>query len=329
MRRRDLILALGGAAAWPLAARAQPEQKVRRIGVLSADAEHDPDSERRLTVLRQRLVELGWKVGRNLQIEHRFAAADPDRMRAYAAELVGLKPDLIFASGTPTTAALQRQTRTIPIVFVIVADPIGSGLVTSLAHPGGNITGFSNIEPSMGGKWVELLKEAAPRVHRVALLFNPATAPYAENYLRPFELAGRSLAVETKAARVHDGAEIAGVMESLARKPDGGLIVLNDSFNYFHREQIISLATRHRVPTVGFTRIIAVDGGLISYGLDYADIYQRAAGYVDRILRGERPGDLPTQAPAKFELVVNLNTAKALGLEIPSTLLARADEVIE
>jgi len=327
--RRELLVALGGAAtAWPITARAQQGERMRRVGVLLGWAEDDPQSKIGLGEFRQGLETLGWFEGRNVRIDYRFAPAGAE-VEGSARELIAVQPEVIFTSTTSATAALQGQTQTIPIVFVVVADPVGSKFVANLAHPGGNITGFTNIEPSMGGKWLELLKEIAPQVTRAALLFSPKTAPYAQDYLRQFELAGRSFSVDTIAAPVRDRTEIERAMEELAREPKGGLVALNDSFMYVNRQLIIGLAARYLVPTVAFNRVWTADGGLIAYGIDNSDQYRRAAAYIDRILRGEKPGNLPVQAPTKFELVINLQTARMLGLTVPDKLLAAADEVIE
>jgi putative tryptophan/tyrosine transport system substrate-binding protein len=327
MRRREFIAGIGSAAAWPLAAVAQ-SGSTRRIGVLMSSSESDLEYQNFIKIFVRQLQDLGWMDGRNLRIDYRWAAADPDRLETFAKELVELKPDLLVSQNTPTTAALLQQTRTIPIVFIIVSDPIGSGFVGSLPHPGGNATGFMNFESAMTGKWLQLLKEVAPRVGRVALMFNPATSPY-QYYWRPFESSASSSAVMPIEAAVHDDAEIEGAFVALAREPAGGLVLVPDTFLVVHRELIISLAARYRVPTLYFYRYFAAAGGLMSYGIDLGDLFRRAAPYADRILKGEKPAELPVQAPTKFELVINLKTAKTLGLTIPQTLLARADEVIE
>jgi ABC-type uncharacterized transport system substrate-binding protein len=329
VKRRTFITLLGSAAAGlPLAARAQQPGGMRRVGVLLGWAENDPQSTIGLAEFRQGLETLGWLEGRNIRIDYRFAPAGAE-VQASARELIALQPNVIFTSTTSATATLQGQTQTIPIVFVVVSDPVGSKFVANLSHPGGNITGFTNIEPSMSGKWLELLKEVAPQVTRAALLFNPKTAPYAQDYFRQFELAGRALSIETIATPVLDRTEIEHATEELAREPKGGLVALNDSFMYVNRQLIIGLAARYFVPAVGFNRVWAADGGLIAYGIDNNDQYRRAAGYVDRILKGEKPADLPIQAPTKFELIINQQTAKMLGLTVPPLLLATADEVIE
>jgi putative ABC transport system substrate-binding protein len=328
MRRREVITLLGAAAAWPLAARAQ-QNGVRRIGVLMGWAETDPEAKADLAAFVQGLAQLGWAEGRNLRIDYRWANGDVERMRTFAKELVDLRPDVILANTTPATAALQRETRAIPIVFVIVSDPVGAGLVASLARPGGNITGFINVEASLGGKWLELIKEIAPGVRRVAIMFNPDTAPGGGSYfLSPFEAAARSIAVEPITAPVRSDAEIESVITSLGRE-QGGLVLMTDGYMTVHRRVIIQLATRNNVPAIYAESFSAKDGGLVSYGANSLDAFRRAVSYVDRILRGAPPGDLPVQVPSLFELVINLKTAKALGLTVPPALLAIADEVIE
>ena len=331
MRRREFITLLGGAAAaWPLAARAQQPERMRRIGVLMAYAESDREGQACVAAFREGLQKLGWAEGRNIRIDTRWATpGDAEAMQRFAKELVALQPDLILSQSTPTTAALLQQTRTIPIVFANVSDPVGSGFVASFPRPGGNVTGFTNIEPTMAGKWLELLKEIAPRVDRVAFLFNPATAPYAEYYLNPFKAAAASFAVEAIAAPVRDTSELESVVAAQAREPNGGLIVMPDTFTSAHRVEITSLAARYRLPAVYPFRFFTELGGLLSYGNDLPDNFRRAATYVDRILKGAKPSELPVQAPVKFELVINLKTAKALGLDVPLQLQQRADEVIE
>jgi putative tryptophan/tyrosine transport system substrate-binding protein len=328
MRRRAFIAALGGAAVWPLVARAQQSRK-SRIGILVVGDEGDSAIQKRVAAFENGLHNLGWIDGRNVRFDRRFTAADPERTRILAAELVATAPDVILASTTIATAALLQQTRTIPIVFVVVSDPVGSGFVASLAQPGGNVTGFINVEAKLVEKTVELLKEIAPATKRAAILFNPLTAPQANYYLRPFEAATHSLGIEPITAPVQDDADIERVIADLAREPVGGLVLMTDIFVWVHRETINRLAARYRVPTTNTERSITVDGGLATYGVDSTDLYRRAASYVDRILKGSKPSELPVQAPTKFELLINLKTAKALGLEVPPTLLARADEVIE
>ncbi len=302
---------------------------MRRIGVLMYD-ETDPQEQAYLAGFTQELLALGWTDGRNLRMDVRWASGDVDRMRTLAKELVDLQPDVILARGTPATAALQRETRTIPIVFVLVSDPVGSGFVASLPRPGGNITGFSDLEPSMAGKWLELLTQIAPGVKRAALMFNPNTAPYVEShFLVPFEATARSLKVEPMAARVHSDAEIETVIGSLGREPGGGLVGAPDAFVAGHRELIISLAARNNVPAVYRDSVFVKGGGLLSYGPDIGNDFRRVAPYIDRILRGAKPTDLPVQLPVKFEMALNAKTAKALGLTVPPTLLALADDVVE
>jgi ABC-type uncharacterized transport system substrate-binding protein len=329
MKRRSFITLLGGATAWPLAARAQQAERMRLIGVLMAYAESDPEGQAWVAAFRERLQKLGWAAGRNIQIATRWATPDVGAMQRFAKELVALQPDLILSQSTPTTAALLQHTRTIPIIFANIADPVGSGFVASFPRPGGNATGFVLFEPTMAGKWLELLKEVAPRVNRVAFLFNPATATYFEYYTNPFKAAAASFGVEAIAAPVHDRSELESAFAAQAREPNGSLIVLPDSFLNAHSVEITTLAARYRLPAVYPYRLYIKVGGLLSYGNDVFDNYRRAAGYVDRILKGEKPGELPVQAPVKFELVLNLKTAKDLGLTLPPMLLARADEVIE
>jgi putative ABC transport system substrate-binding protein len=329
MRRRDFITLIGGATAWPLAARAQQLDVVRRIGVLTGFAESDREGQAFVAAFREGLQKLGWVEGRNIRIDYRWAALDMELMQRFAKELVALQPDLILTQSTPAAAAMLQQTHTIPIVFAIVADPIGSGFVASFPQPGGNITGFVTMEPTMAGKWLELLKEIAPRVARVAMLFNPATAPYAEYWLNPFKAAAASFAVQAIVAPVHDKSELESLVVAQAREPNGGLIVMPDTFTTGHRSEITSLAARYRLPAVYPYRVFAEFGGLLSYGDDLTDNFRRAASYADRILKGAKPSELPVQAPVKFELVINLKTAKALGLDVPAQLQQRADEVIE
>jgi putative tryptophan/tyrosine transport system substrate-binding protein len=326
MKRREFITLIGAATAWPLAASAQ-QGAIRRIGVLMGFAESDHGAQSGVAGFREELRKLGWMEGRNIEIDTRWATAES--MQVFAKELVALQPDFILTSSTPATAAMVQQTRTIPIIFVMVSDPVGSSFVASLSRPGGNVTGFTAIEGSLGGKWVELLKEIAPQVARVALLFNPAMATYAEYYLHPFKVAAASLGVEAIVAPVHDRSELESVVTTQAREPNGGLIIMPDAFIIGHRAEITSLAARYRVPAVYWSRFFAELGGLISYGPNGVDEYRRAASYADRILKGTKTSELPVQAPIKFELVINLKTARTLGLKIPPTLLVRADEVIE
>jgi putative ABC transport system substrate-binding protein len=330
MNRRDLITLLGGAAAWPVAARAQQSGRMRQIGVLMGYGEADPEAKALLSQFTQGLSELGWSDGRNVRIDIRWAAGNVERMQTLAKELVDLRPDVILANTTPVTAALQRVTQTIPIVFVIVADPIGSGFVASLPRPGGNITGFVNEEASTAGKRLELLTVIAPAVKRVAIMFNPDTAAGGGSYYLPaFEAAARLHKVEPITGSVHSDSEIETVTVSLGREPRGGLVVMNDGFMFVHRAQIVVAADKSHVPTIYYDTIFARDGGLLAYGTDRGDIFRRAAPYVDHILRGAKPTELPVQLPAKFEMALNAKTAKTLGLTVPESLLAIADEVIE
>jgi putative tryptophan/tyrosine transport system substrate-binding protein len=327
MRRREFIAGIGSAVAWPLAAHAQQPERMRRIGVLMPIDENDPGAKTRLSAFTQALAKLGWN-GRNLLTYVRSALVDVDRTRALAQELVGLQPDVILTGGTPATAALQRETPTIPIVSVNVSDPVSSGFVSAFNEPGGNITGFGFLEASIGGKLLELLSEIAPGIKRAAIMFNPDTAPVL-TYMPSFEAGARSLNVAPIIAPVHSNVEIETAINALGREPGGGLVVMPDTFMIANRAPIISAAARNKVPAVYWQSVFATDGGLLSYGVDPVDTWHRAATYVDRILRGAKPADLPVQFPTKFEMAVNLKTAKALGLTIPITLLARAHEVIE
>jgi putative ABC transport system substrate-binding protein len=303
---------------------------MRRIGFIQVVAENDPEAQARITAFQQGLAALDWVEGRNIRIIYRFAAAgDAARIQTHVAELVSSAPDLIVAGGTPVIAALKQATSTIPIVFAIVNDPVGQGFITSLARPGGNITGFTFIEFEMVGKWLELLKEMAPAVRRAALIFNPETGPFYPVFLRQFGAVPASIGTELAAAPVHSRADLEATIATLTRESDGGLIVAADAFNAAHRPLIMQLVERHRLPSIYYLRQAVVEGGLMSYGPDLADIVRRSASYVDRILRGANPADLPVQQPTKFELAINLKTAKALGLTVPPTLIARADEVIE
>ena len=332
MKRREFITLLGGAAvAWPLAARAQRTDQVRWVGVLMGYGEADPEAKALLSEFTQALSELGWIEGRNLRTDVRWAPGRTDLMHTFAKELVNLQPDVILADSTPVTAALKRETSTIPIVFAAVADPVGSGFVASLPRPGGNITGFGSLETgSMASKWLELLTGIAPGIKRAVMMFNPETAPYIKSYVLPsFEAAARSLRVAPIAAPVHSDAEIEMVITELAREPGGGLLGMPDNFVEIHRALIISLAARNNVPAVYQTPVIARDGGLLSYGADFRDIFHRAARYVDSILHGAKPSELPVQLPTKYLMVVNLKTAIMLGLTVPPSILLSADEVIE
>jgi putative tryptophan/tyrosine transport system substrate-binding protein len=330
VRRRAFIALLGGAAVWPLAAGAQQPGGIRRIGVLMPYAETDLEGQVFIAAFREGLQQLGWHEGRNIRIDTRWAApGDAESRQRFARELVALQPELIFANGTPAVAPLLQHTRTIPIIFSNVAEPVGSGFVASFSRPGGNATGFMTMEGSIAGKWLELLKELSPSVARVAFVLNPAMAPYAEYYLNPFKAAAASLAVEAIVAPVHDTPELASNIAALAREPNGGLIVMPDPFMNAHRVEVTSLAARYHLPAVYAFRQFTKLGGLLSYGPDRFDNYRRAATYIDRILKGVKPSELPVQAPVKFEISLNLKTAKALGLSVPYKLLALADEVIE
>jgi putative tryptophan/tyrosine transport system substrate-binding protein len=330
MLRRDFITLIGGVAAtWPVVVRGQPESGLRRIGWLVGLGESDPEARRRVAAFVQQLDQLGWTIGRNVQIDYRWLSDSIGRNEVYVAELAALKPDVLVASSTPAVKAFRQLTPAIPIVFAIVTDPVGSGLVTSLTSPGGNATGFTNFEFTMGGKWLEILRQAAPRVAKVALIYNPKTTPYA-GYLKSIEASASSLGVELIARGVADTAEIARVVELASGTSNGGgLIVLPDFFTAANHLFIIASAAQHRAPAIYPYRYFAVEGGLMSYGVNTAEELRRAATYVDRILRGTSPGELPVQAPNTFEFVINLKTATALGFTIPPTLVALADEVIE
>jgi ABC-type uncharacterized transport system substrate-binding protein len=331
MRRREFITLLGGvAAAWPLAARAQQPERMRRIGVLIPFAESDAEAQAQVTAFREGLQQLGWTASGNVQFEYRWAAGEVGQIRTFAKELVELQPDVVLARTTPVTAALLSETRTIPITFVVVSDPVGDGFVASLSRPGGNVTGFTNVEETLGGKWLELLKGIAPGVARVAVMFNPKTSPGGGSYyMRLIKDAAESIAVKMIATPVQNAAEIERAIDAFTREPNGSLLVLPDVTTAVHRELIVALAVRHRLPAVYSNRYFVASGGLVSYGVDIVDLYRRAASYVDRILKGAKPSDLPVQAPTKFELVVNLKAAKAIGLTIPESFLLRADEVID
>ena len=330
MQRREFITLFGVAAlAGPRAARAQQADRVRRVGVLMSRAAGDPEEQARFAGFLQGLQKLGWTDGRNVRIDYRWAAADADRSRTYAAELVALAPDVIVASGSTGVAGLLQTTRTVPIVFVNVIDPVGAGYVARLARPGGNATGFTAFEYSLSGKWLELLKEIAPNLTRIAILRDPALAAGIGQFAAIQAMAPSSLGVELSPIDVRDGGEIERDVATFARESNGGLIVTGSSSAAVHRELIVMLAARHRLPAVYPFRYFVTSGGLISYGPDPIDVFRRAAGYVDRILKGEKAADLPVQAPTTYELAINLKTAKALGLTLPPSLLARADEVIE
>jgi putative ABC transport system substrate-binding protein len=327
--RRKFVALLGGAAtAWPLAAGAQQLERVRRIGVLMDLATDDPLSRARINAFLQALEKLGWTIGRNVRIDYRWTAGDAERIRAYAGELVALSPDVIMTVGASHAGPLQRATRTVPIVFTAVSDPVGGGFVASLARPGGNVTGFTPYEYSMSGKWLELLRQIAPRVMRAAVV-RDATSPSGVGQWGAIQAIAPSFGVEVSPIDVHDAPEIERGILALPQELNVGLIVLPTALTLVHRELIVELAARRRLPTIYADRLFVTDGGLIAYGPDFLDQFRRAAGYVDRILKGEKPADLPVQAPTKYELVINLKTAKTLGLEVPPSLLARAAEVIE
>jgi len=328
MRRREFITLLGGVAAWPLVARAQQGDRVRRIGVLMPYDENDPEPKGRYSAFTQALAALGWTEGRNVRMELQWSGGDINRIRALAHELVGSRPDIIVTNATPPTAALQGETRTIPIVFVFVGDPVVNGVVARLDRPGGNVTGFGFVEPSFAGNWIELLSEIAPGLKRAAIMFNPDTA-LISTWMPSFETAARSLKVLLIPTPVHSDAEIETAISALGREPGGGLVAMPEVFMQAHRAPIILAAAQNNVPAVYGDSVFARDGGLLSYGINTVDSYRRAATYVDRILRGEKPGDLPVQLPTKYEMVLNLKTAKAIGLTVSPSLLARADEVIE
>jgi putative ABC transport system substrate-binding protein len=328
MKRRDFIAGLGSAAVWPLAAGAQQDGRVRRIGVLIPGDENDPPAKTQVSTLTQALASLGWTNGRNVRMDLRWGGDDSNRIRALAQELLGLQPDIILASSTAVTVALQRETRTIPIVFVGAGDPVASGIVPRLDRPGGNLTGFGRSEASMGGKWLELLSEIAPGLKRAAFMFHPNALP-ASLYVPSFETAARSVKVEPIPAPVRSDVEIEAAIGDIGHESGGGLVVTSDAFTNAHRMPIILAAARNNVPAVSSISDFARDGGLLSYGADPVDTYRQAASYVDRILRGEKPADLPVQFPTRIEMAVNLKTAKALGLTVPQSILLRADEVIE
>jgi putative ABC transport system substrate-binding protein len=333
MRRREFITLVGGAAtasiAWPRPLNAEQSDRMRRIGVFIVLPESDPQSQTRVIAFQQGLEKLGWTVGRNAQIDFRFDVADDERARAATADLLRLAPDVMVTNSSAALRAVQQATNTMPIVFVAVTEPVAQGFVASLAHPGGNTTGFANFEPSVGAKWLELLREIAPRVTRVAFMFKPEASPTAPVFVPSAEAAAPKFGMEMIVAPVHGSADIEAVMTSIVREPGGGLIVPPDTFMAFNHKLIVDLAARYRLPAIYPFRFYSAAGGLVSYGPDIVDEFQRAAAYVDRIFRGEKAGDLPVQQPTKFELVINLNTARALGLDIPPMLLARADEVIE
>jgi len=328
MRRRAFMSLLGAAAAWPLAARAQQSERIRRIGVLMSVAAEDPEGPARTAAFAHGLQQLGWSVGGNMRIDYRWGAGDGDRIRRYAAELIALAPDVILATGSATLGPLLQATRTVPIVFVHVPDPVGAGFVDSLPRPGGNATGFTLFEYVTSGKWLELLKEIAPRTTRAAVIRDPAI-PSGIGQWGAIQTAAPSVGVEISPVNVRDVGEIERAVTAFAHSSNGGIIVTGSALTQVHRDLIVRLAARHKLPAVYFERFFVTGGGLVSYGADMIDQFRRAAGYVDRILKGEKPADMPVQAPTKYELVINLKTAKALGLDMPATVLARADEVIE
>jgi putative tryptophan/tyrosine transport system substrate-binding protein len=327
MRRREVLALVCGAATWPLVSHAQYTK--RRIGVLSQYAENDLEGQIRAKALEDALKKLGWTKGDNLQVDYRWASGDSERFRLYAADLARLGEDAILAISSPAVKALQRETRTIPLVFTQVSDPVGQGISESMARPGGLTTGFTNFDPAISGKWLELLKEAAPIVMRAAVVYNPKTAPYTDLYIRSIEASAPSTGVKVTTTPLGSEADIEAALATHAREEGGGLIVMTDAFNSVHRKQIIELAKRFALPAIYPFPYFAAEGGLMSYGIDQIEQYRGAAIYIDRILNGAIPGDLPIQTPTRYELAINLKTAKALGLTIPPTLLARADEVIE
>ena len=330
LKRREFITLLGGAAAWPLAARAQQAGRMRRIGIIMPVAEAEPEGQVQVKVFKQALQKFGWIEGRNLQIEYRWTGGNLSQLPIAAKQLADLRPEVILARTTPVTAAILRETRTVPVVFVSVSDPVGDHFVPSFARPGGNATGFTNVEASLSGKSVQLLREIFPQIARVAIIFNPKTAPdHGDYFLRPFENAAATLGLKSSAVLTKDKDEIEPAVASIAREPNSGLVIMAEVFNSINYKLIVQAIGKHRLPAVYPFGFYVKSGGLISYGTDITDLFRRAAEYVHRILNGEKPGDLPVQAPTKFELVINLKTAKAIGLTVPQLLLARADEVIE
>jgi putative tryptophan/tyrosine transport system substrate-binding protein len=329
MRRREFITLIGGSALLPLAAEAQQGELLRRIGVLMLFLQDEPTGQAEIAAFRTGLAEQGWVEGRNIHIDFRWAGGDLERAQAFAKELVDLKPDVLIGRSTPTTAALKRVTNSIPIVFVNIAEPVESGFVQNFVRPGGNITGFTNFEASIGGKCLQLLKELDPRIARVAVIYNPQTAPFAGSFIGSIQSAGPTLGVDATAMPVRSEADIEAAVTAFARQPGGGLVAIPDSFTVEHRDLIIALAARTRLPAVYNSGVFTPSGGLMAYSVDALDLFRRASGYVDRILKGTKPSDLPVQQPSRFELSINLKTAKALGLTVPQTLLSSADEVIE
>jgi len=329
MRRRDFVMLVGAALAWPRPACAQHGDRMRRVGVLMALPTGDPSGRAEAAALEQGLQELGWVKGRNITIEYRWPGGDLEHARAAAQEIVALSPDVLVGRSTPAIAALKAQTQNIPIVFVQVAEPVGSGVVQCLAHPGGNITGFTNFEASIGGKWLALLKELAPDIFHTGIIFNPETAPFARSFLRSAEAASTELGTRVVPLPVKSAAEITDAIVGLAREPGGSLVAIPDTFTAEHRDLIVALVAKQKLPAIYPSHVHTASGALMVYAVDTHDLFQRAAGYVDRILKGTKPADLPVQQPAKFALSINLKTAKALGLTVPQTLLTSADEVIE
>jgi putative tryptophan/tyrosine transport system substrate-binding protein len=329
IKRREFITGLGAAAVWPVVARAQQSERVRHIGVLMNTVQEDPGGQPDVTAFRRGLTELGWVEGRNIDIEFRWPGGDIERVRTFAKELVGLRPDVLIGRSTPATAALKQQTSTIPIIFVNITEPVAQGFVQSLARPGGNVTGFTNFEASIGGKWLQLLKQVDPRIARVAVLYNPETAPFAGLHLHSVRSAAPTVAVEVIGVSIQSEADIEAALTTLARQPRGGLIAIPDSFTVQHRDLIVALAARYHLPALYAIPSATPSGGLMAYAVDTRDTMQRAAAYVDRILKGANPGDLPVQQPARFHLSINLKAARAIGLDLAPTLIAQADEVIE
>jgi putative tryptophan/tyrosine transport system substrate-binding protein len=330
MRRRASIMLLGGlAVAWPLAARAQRTGGIPRVGVLMAGAESAPDNQTRITAFRQGFANLGWRDGDNVRIEYRWSAGKSELIRQYAEELVALAPDVILANSTTVITAFKNITTSIPVVFALAIDPVGLGHVKSLSRPGGNFTGFTFIDPELIGKWMELLKEVSPGITRAAVLFNPATSPSYDKFVRDIGAARQPGAIELAAMPVGTDGEMEEAIKALAQRPGGGLMIGPDPFNQVRLKQIAQLTGQHRLPAISVYRPFVTEGGLMAYGPDTADVFRRAADYVDRILRGAKPADLPVQQPVKFELIINLKTAKTLGLEVPARLMVTADEVIE
>ena len=329
MKRRDFITLLGGAAVWPIAAQAQQPERMRRVGVLISSTEDDPQLRRQLAALQEGLGELGWRDGRNIRIDTRLTADDPDRLKAFAAELVGLQPDVLVASGPTPVLALQRETRTVPIIFAQVNDPVGSGFVASLSRPGGNVTGFTPAEFSIGGKMLEVLKDLSPSTRRFGAVLDEALTDQAGMWRALESVAPMIGAAQVQQLGVRSPADLEPAITAFARSSNGALIVFANRITIVHRKQIIALATKHRLPAIYSYRYFVTDGGLVSYGADLIGLYRRVASYVDRILKGEKPADLPVQQPTKYELAINLQAAKAIDLDVPPTLLARADEVIE